>query len=53
MFMIGRVSDQAGLPMWIPHASLAAGFGFIFLVCLWHGWRMARPLPARDEGEAH
>jgi C4-dicarboxylate transporter DctQ subunit len=51
MFMIGRVSDQAGLPMWIPHASLAVGFGGIFLVCLWHGWRAARPLTTRD-GEA-
>lgn len=49
IFMIGRVSDQAGLPMWIPHASLAAGFGCIFLVCLWFGWRMARPA-ARQPG---
>ena len=34
MFDIGRTSDGAGVPMWIPHGSLALGFGLIVAVCL-------------------
>ena len=29
MFALGRVSDMANIPMWIPHAVVAAGFGLI------------------------
>jgi TRAP-type C4-dicarboxylate transport system permease small subunit len=32
MFNIGRVSDMARVPMWIPHGAVAAGFGLIALV---------------------
>ncbi len=35
MFKIGRVSDMAQVPMWIPHGAVAAGFGLMALVgCL-------------------
>lgn len=39
MFDIGRTSDTANIPMWIPHGSLAIGFGLIVLVC---GWQLVR-----------
>jgi TRAP-type transport system small permease protein len=42
MMDIGRTSDTAGVPMWIPHGSLALGFGLIVLVCLALGWRALR-----------
>jgi TRAP-type C4-dicarboxylate transport system permease small subunit len=29
MFALGRVSDMANIPMWIPHAIVAIGFGLI------------------------
>ena len=32
---IGRTSDTAGVPMWIPHGSVALGFGLIAIVSLW------------------
>ena len=35
MLAIGRTSDTAGVPMWIPHGSVAFGFGLIALVSLW------------------
>ena len=35
MFMIGRVSDMARVPMWIPHGAVATGFGLMALIaCL-------------------
>ena len=35
MFNIGRVSDMAQVPMWIPHGAVAVGFGLIaFVACL-------------------
>ena len=35
MFSIGRVSDMARVPMWIPHGVVAAGFGLMaFIACL-------------------
>jgi TRAP-type C4-dicarboxylate transport system permease small subunit len=35
MFNIGRVSDMAQVPMWIPHGVVAAGFGLMALIaCL-------------------
>jgi TRAP-type transport system small permease protein len=51
MLRIGRTSDMAGVPMWIPHATVALGFAMIFLVAAWGLVRLARPLPARS-GEA-
>jgi TRAP-type C4-dicarboxylate transport system permease small subunit len=35
MFAIGRVSDMARVPMWIPHGAVAVGFGLMALIgCL-------------------
>jgi TRAP-type C4-dicarboxylate transport system permease small subunit len=51
MLRIGRTSDMAGVPMWIPHATVALGFAMIFLVAVWGLVRLAGPLPARS-GEA-
>ena len=49
MLEIGRTSDTAGVPMWIPHGSLALGFGLIALVSLWQAWRAVRPDGARKD----
>ena len=35
MHDIGKTSDTAGLPMWIPHGTLALGFALIVVVCFW------------------
>ena len=35
MFRIGRTSDMAGVPMWIPHGSVALGFALIMLIAVW------------------
>ena len=35
MFLIGRTSDMAGVPMWIPHGSLVVGFSLILIIALW------------------
>jgi len=32
IFRIGRTSDMAGVPMWIPHGTVALGFGLILVV---------------------
>jgi len=32
MFRIGRASDMAGVPMWIPHGLVALGFALILLI---------------------
>ena len=48
MLRIGRTSDMAGVPMWIPHATVALGFGLIFVFAIWGLVRLARPLPARS-----
>ena len=32
MFDIGRVSDMAQVPMWIPHGVVATGFGLMALI---------------------
>jgi TRAP-type transport system small permease protein len=34
MLRIGRTSDMAGIPMWIPHGMVALGFGLILIVAL-------------------
>jgi len=55
MLRIGRSSDMAGVPMWIPHGSVAFGFllMLVFAVCgLIHiVMRMMRP-PAEGGGQA-
>ena len=32
MLRIGRTSDMAGVPMWIPHGTVALGFALIFVI---------------------
>jgi TRAP-type C4-dicarboxylate transport system permease small subunit len=32
MFNIGRVSDMAQVPMWIPHGTVAVGFGLMAFI---------------------
>jgi C4-dicarboxylate transporter DctQ subunit len=34
MFELGRRSDDAGIPMWIPHGAVALGFGLIAMIAL-------------------
>ena len=54
MLRIGRSSDMAGIPMWIPHGTVALGFGLILIVALWRVAGMARraPEPADRGGAA-
>jgi TRAP-type C4-dicarboxylate transport system permease small subunit len=53
MLRIGRTSDMAGVPMWIPHGTVALGFGLILFVALWRVAGMARGTPQPiDRGEA-
>lgn len=35
MFRLGRLSDTADVPMWIPHGAVALGFGLIAVIALW------------------
>ena len=35
MLRLGRTSDMAGVPMWIPHGSVALGFALILLIAVW------------------
>jgi len=46
MFALDRRSDNAGIPMWLPHGAVALGFALIALITL---WRLARR--ARGSGE--
>ena len=45
MFNIGRVSDMAQVPMWIPHGVVAAGFGLMALIA---GLRLVELLAGRE-----
>ena len=44
MFDIGRVSDMARVPMWIPHGVVAVGFGLMALIA---GLRLVEILAGR------
>ena len=35
MLRIGRASDMAGVPMWIPHGTVALGFALILVIAVW------------------
>ncbi len=35
MLMLGRTSDNAGIPMWIPHSFVAIGFTLLAFVAIW------------------
>ena len=50
MLRIGRTSDMAGVPMWIPHGTVALGFALILVVAVWRLVRMARRMPERPAG---
>jgi TRAP-type C4-dicarboxylate transport system permease small subunit len=52
MLRIGRTSDMAGVPMWIPHATVALGFALILIVAAWSLVRMVRPAPERSGGKS-
>lgn len=45
MIRIGRTSDMTGVPMWIPHGTVALGFGLVFIIAIWRVVRMARRMP--------
>ena len=51
MKMIGRTSDMAEVPMWIPHGTVALGFGLVLIVTLWRlvGIVLRKPEPAARE----
>ena len=51
MFQIGRTSDMAGVPMWIPHGTVTLGFGLVLIVAIWRVVRMARRMPEPPAGE--
>ena len=35
MFRLGRTSDMAGIPMWIPHGTVTLGFALMLLIACW------------------
>jgi TRAP-type C4-dicarboxylate transport system permease small subunit len=41
MLEIGRRSDALGLPVWIPHSSVAIAFGLICLIAVYRLTRRA------------
>jgi TRAP-type C4-dicarboxylate transport system permease small subunit len=49
MLRIGRASDMAGVPMWIPHGSVALGFALILLIAC---WRLATVMMRREAEHA-
>ena len=51
MLRIGRTSDMAGVPMWIPHGAVAAGFALILIVTVWRLIGMARRSPRTTSEE--
>lgn len=46
MLRIGRTSDMAGVPMWIPHGSVALGFALILLIGC---WRLVTVMTRRED----
>jgi TRAP-type C4-dicarboxylate transport system permease small subunit len=49
MLRIGRTSDMAGVPMWIPHGAVVLGFALILLIAC---WRLATVLAPRTTEQA-
>ena len=45
MLRIGRASDMAGVPMWIPHGAVSLGFALIAIVTAWRLITIARRSP--------
>lgn len=50
MFRIGRTSDMAGVPMWIPHGTVALGFALIFIIAIWRAVAILRRQPDASGG---
>jgi TRAP-type C4-dicarboxylate transport system permease small subunit len=50
MLRIGRTSDMAGVPMWIPHGTVAVGFALMLIVAVWGLIRIAQRMTARAAG---
>ena len=50
MFRIGRTSDMAGVPMWIPHGTVALGFALIFIIAIWRTVAILRRQPDASGG---
>jgi TRAP-type C4-dicarboxylate transport system permease small subunit len=48
MWRIGRSSDMAGVPMWIPHGMVALGFALILLIA---AWRLVTVMQGRTDGD--
>ncbi len=55
MLRIGRTSDMAGVPMWIPHGAVALGFALILIVTAWRLIGIVRdgPRKQRPKGIPH
>jgi C4-dicarboxylate transporter DctQ subunit len=51
MLAMGRTSDMAGVPMWIPHGTVALGFGLLLIVALWRLLSAAWLAPEETEGQ--
>ena len=51
MLSIGRISDMAGVPMWVPHGTVALGFGLMLIVALWRLLSAAWLTPAKTESQ--
>jgi TRAP-type C4-dicarboxylate transport system permease small subunit len=49
MLRIGRTSDMAGVPMWIPHGAVTLGFALILLIA---GWRLITTVSGRVDEPA-
>lgn len=52
MLRIGRTSDMAGVPMWIPHGAVALGFALILIVTVWRLIGIVRQ-PTETASEGH
>ena len=50
MLKLDRMSDNAGIPLWIPHAAVALGFGLIALIAAWRGFEDVRARGASGDG---
>ena len=50
MLRIGRTSDMAGVPMWIPHGIVALGFALILIVAVCGLLHLVQRLTARPAG---
>ncbi len=50
MFRIGRTSDMAGVPMWVPHGAVALGFALMLAIAVWRVVTIWRPSSKTDGG---